>query len=218
MLQYLHPSAPSFSYLAVLDLFEKEVSFLSCYQYSCWRKSEKMTEMLMLILSISPFYSEIFLYAFASCPLLKLFKDHSSDQNFRSVPDILYQSPKRCFCNVYKSVYSMSLSAQLFVWHVHLLPCPRKLIVSQKSVNFYSMSKRGNVCRNMQFRGVWEVLVYRTSRFRICWRKKNRDHFFFSTLMHYQRLQIYPGRKRVGFRQRLIRLVQPSKVPIVYFM
>lgn len=144
-----------------------------------WKDDRNVYAHTHLSTRISPFYSEIFLYAFASCPLLKLFKDRSSEQNFRSVPDILYQSPKRCFCNVYKSVYSMSLSVQLFVWHVHLLPRPRKPIVSQKSVHFYSMSKRGNVCRNMQFRGVWEVLVYRTSRFRICWSEKNRDHFFF---------------------------------------
>lgn len=113
ILQHLHLSAPSFSYFADLDLFEKGL-FLSCYQYSCWRKSEKMTEILTLTLSISPFYSEVFLYAFASCPFLKLFKVPPCDQNFLSAPDILYQSLKRCFV-MYIKVFIVCPSADVCV-------------------------------------------------------------------------------------------------------
>lgn len=92
--------------------------------------------------SISPLYSKIFLYACASCPLLKLFRVRSCDQNFLSIPDILYQSPKRCFCNVYKSVHSMSqcscLCGTFNCFHVRNREerlCHKNLFISPALVN-----------------------------------------------------------------------------------
>lgn len=137
-----------------------------------------MTEMSMLILSISPFYSEIFLYAFASCPLLKLFKDRSSDQNFRSVLDILYQSPKRCFCNVYKSVYSMSLSAAVCV-ACSLASMSKKTDCFTKICSFLQHEQTGKclsqhaVSRRMGSPCLQNIKIQDLLKI------ENRDHFFF---------------------------------------